>query len=154
MYVNRCFINENPLSFGIGTAWMNLPSFFFCFLREYKIINGIISNWAFWHRMAAAFRAAAIHQAKRVGFTQQALEIAAKETTLRLVVLNYFLIIRLWRIKMGQISNVFFWLFLPFQWTSSSRGSFWLFMSIGFDQLHKQFLVARSSKTGTFLTNR
>jgi hypothetical protein len=45
--------------------------------------------------MAAAFRAAAIHQAKRVGFTQQALEIAAKETTLRLVVLNYFLIIRL-----------------------------------------------------------
>lgn len=43
--------------------------------------------------MAAAFRAAAIHQAKRVGFTQQALDIAAKETTLRLVVLNYFLII-------------------------------------------------------------
>ena len=41
--------------------------------------------------MAAAFRAAAIHQAKRVGFTQQALDIAAKETTLRLVVLNNFL---------------------------------------------------------------
>lgn len=32
--------------------------------------------------MAAAFRAAAIHQAKRVGFTQQALDLAAKETTL------------------------------------------------------------------------
>jgi len=40
--------------------------------------------------MAAAFRAAAIHQAKRVGFTQQALDIAAKESTLRLVILNYF----------------------------------------------------------------